>query len=118
MEEALRGDGPFTVFAPTNDAFAALPAGSLDTLLLPENREQLTSILTYHVVDGRVLSGDLTDGMLIPTLDGQTLTVGLTHEGYTLTDASGGTATILNADIEAGNGVVHVIDSVLLPAAS
>ena len=117
LEEALRGDGPFTVFAPTNDAFAALPAGTLDTLLLPENRDQLTSILTYHVVEGRVLSSDLTDGMHIPTLDGQTLTVGVTHDGYTLTDTSGRTATILNADIEAGNGVVHTIDTVLLPAA-
>jgi uncharacterized surface protein with fasciclin (FAS1) repeats len=87
LVETLQGDGPFTVFAPTNDAFAALPAGTLDSLLLPENKETLAGILTYHVVSGKVM----------------------------LKDAKGGVATVASADIEASNGVVHVIDAVVLP---
>jgi uncharacterized surface protein with fasciclin (FAS1) repeats len=113
----LSGDGPFTVFAPVNDAFAALPAGTVDTLLASENQAQLTSVLTYHVVPSKVLSSDLSDGMTVTTVQGQPLTVGVQGNAVTLTDASGNTASVVQADVEAGNGVVHVIDHVLLPAA-
>jgi uncharacterized surface protein with fasciclin (FAS1) repeats len=113
----LNGDGPFTVFAPVNDAFAALPAGTVDTLLAPENQVQLTSVLTYHVVPSKVLSSDLSDGMTVTTVQGQSLTVGVQGDAVTLTDASGNTASVVQADVEAGNGVVHVIDHVLLPSA-
>ena len=113
----LNGGGPFTVFAPVNDAFAALPAGTVDTLLAPENQAQLTSVLTYHVVPSKVLSSDLSDGMTVTTVQGQPLTVGVQGNEVTLTDASGNTASVVQADVEAGNGVVHVIDHVLLPAA-
>jgi uncharacterized surface protein with fasciclin (FAS1) repeats len=116
LAKTLNGDGPFTVFAPVNDAFAALPAGTLDTLLLPENEDQLTAVLTYHVVPQEAMSDDLTDGMTITTVQGQPLTVGVSDAGVTLTDASGNTVSVVQADIEAGNGVVHVIDGVLLPA--
>ena len=113
----LSGDGPFTVFAPVNDAFAALPAATVDTLLAPENQAQLTSVLTYHVVPSKVLSSDLSDGMTVTTVQGQSLTVGVKGDAVTLTDASGNTASVVQADVEAGNGVVHVIDHVLVPAA-
>ena len=113
----LSGDGPFTVFAPVNDAFAALPAGTVDTLLAPENKAQLTSVLSYHVVPSKVLSSDLSDGMTVMTVQGQPLTVGVQGDAVTLTDASGNTASVVQADVEAGNGVVHVIDHVLLPSA-
>jgi uncharacterized surface protein with fasciclin (FAS1) repeats len=113
----LSGDGPFTVFAPVNDAFTALPAGTVDTLLAPENQAQLTSVLTYHVVPSKVLSSDLSDGMTVTTFQGQPLTVGVQGDTVTLTDASGNTASVIQADVEAGNGVVHVIDHVLLPSA-
>ena len=116
LAETLDGDGPFTVFAPVNEAFAALPAGTLDTLLLPENEDQLTAVLTYHVVPQEAMSDDLSDGMTITTVQGQPLTVGVSDTGVTLTDASGNTVSVVQADIEAGNGVVHVIDGVLLPA--
>ena len=105
------------VFAPVNDAFAALPAGTLDTLLLPENEDQLTAVLTYHVVPQQAMSDDLTDGMTITTVQGQPLTVGVSDTGVTLTDTNGNAVSVVQADIEAGNGVVHVIDGVLLPAA-
>jgi uncharacterized surface protein with fasciclin (FAS1) repeats len=117
LAETLNGDGPFTVFAPVNDAFAALPAGTLDTLLLPENGDQLKAVLTYHVVPLEAMSDDLSDGMTITTVQGQPLTVGVSDAGVTLTDASGNAVSVVQADIEAGNGVVHVIDEVLLPAA-
>ncbi len=116
LVDTLTGPGPFTVFAPTNEAFGALPAGTVDNLLKPENSAQLTSVLTYHVVPGEVLSGSLKDGMVVTTVEGQTLTVGVAPGGVTLTDASGNTVSVAKADIEAGNGVVHVIDGVLLPA--
>jgi len=117
LAETLNGDGPFTVFAPVNDAFAALPAGTLDTLLLPENQDQLTAVLTYHVVPQEATSDDLRDGMTITTVQGQPLTVSVSDTGVTLTDASGNAVSVIQADIEAGNGIVHVIDAVLLPAA-
>jgi uncharacterized surface protein with fasciclin (FAS1) repeats len=111
----LEGAGPFTVFAPTNDAFAALPAGTLDTLLKPENKPQLASILTYHVVAGKVLASDLKDGQVITTVQGGTLTVRIADGKVYLKDAKGGEVTVEKADVNADNGVVHVISGVLLP---
>ena len=117
LAETLSGDGPFTVFAPVNDAFAALPPGTLDSLLLPENQDQLAAVLTYHVVPQEAMSDDLSDGMTVTTVQGQPLTVGVTDAGVTLTDATGNTVSVVQADIDAGNGVVHIIDGVLIPAA-
>ncbi|HPD98968.1 MAG TPA: fasciclin domain-containing protein [Candidatus Saccharibacteria bacterium] len=115
LVETLQGAGPFTVFAPTNDAFAALPAGTLDTLLKPENQDQLKSILTYHVVPGTVLAGDLTDGQVITTVQGGTLTVKIADGMVYLVDATGNQVKVEKADVNADNGVVHVIGGVLLP---
>ena len=111
LGETLSGDGPFTVFAPTNDAFGALPAGTVDTLLEPANREKLTSVLTFHVVAGKLLAADLSDGQTLTTVQGQTLTVNV--DGATVT-VNG--VPVVQADVEASNGVVHVISGVLLPA--
>ena len=109
LAETLSSEGPFTVFAPTDDAFAALPEGLVDCLLLEENIDPLTAILTYHVVDGAVMSTDLTDGP-VPTLQGEEITVDLT-DGVTLNDS----VAVAAADVEASNGVIHVIDGVLVP---
>ena len=114
LVETLQGAGPFTVFAPTNAAFEALPAGTLETLLKPENVEQLKSILTYHVVSGKVMAADLKDGQVINTVQGGTLTVSLMDGNVYLTDAKGNKVTVEKADVAADNGVVHVINSVLL----
>ncbi|OEU12049.1 Fasciclin-domain-containing protein [Fragilariopsis cylindrus CCMP1102] len=103
-------NGPFTVFAPTDDAFAALPAGLVECLLEPDNKGALSAILTYHVVDGQVLSTDLTDGMMAPTLQGEDVTINTT-DGVVINDS----ATVITADIMTSNGVVHVIDAVLVP---
>ena len=105
---ALAGDGPFTVFAPTETAFQALPAGTVETLLKPENKGQLTSTLTYHVAAGKVKSSDLEDGPLA-TLNGATVTVDLT-DGVKINDSN-----VITPDIEACNGVIHTIDAVLTP---
>jgi uncharacterized surface protein with fasciclin (FAS1) repeats len=111
LVETLTGEGPFTLFAPTDEAFAALPEGTVESLLEPENQEQLTNILLYHVVPGRVMSMDLTDDMEAGTaLEGQSLMIDL-DDGVMVNDAS-----VVTADIEASNGVIHVIDSVILPA--
>ena len=112
LVETLQGDGPFTVFAPTNAAFEALPAGTLENLLKPENREQLRSILTYHVVSGKVMSTDLTDGMNAATVAGGDVMVNTTN-GVRLNNA----ASVTTADVPASNGVVHIIDAVLMPPA-
>jgi uncharacterized surface protein with fasciclin (FAS1) repeats len=110
LVETLTGEGPFTVFAPTDEAFAALPEGTVETLLMPENQEQLANILLYHVVPGKVMSGDLSDDMEADTaLEGQSLTIDLDN-GVMVEQA-----TVVTADIEASNGVIHVIDSVILP---
>lgn len=109
LVETLQGDGPFTVFAPTNEAFAALPAGTLDNLLKPENKDQLAAILTYHVVPGIVRSTDLKDGMTAATANGSNITVSL-DGGAMINDAN-----VTTADVEASNGVVHIIDKVILP---
>ncbi|MBX3286457.1 MAG: fasciclin domain-containing protein [Actinobacteria bacterium] len=117
LVDTLSGDGPFTVFAPTNEAFAALPDGTLDTLLMPENKDQLAGILTYHVVAGKVMAADLSDGQEVETVNGEMLTVGIDGEKVTLTDAAGNTVNVVDTDIEASNGVIHVIDGVVLPSA-
>ncbi|MEY8840273.1 fasciclin domain-containing protein [Cribrihabitans sp. XS_ASV171] len=109
LVETLKGDGPFTVFAPTDAAFAALPEGTVESLLMPENKDQLASILTYHVVPGKVMSGDLSDGMTPTTVQGGEITIDL-GEGVMVNDAN-----VVNADIEASNGVIHVIDKVIMP---
>ena len=115
LVETLSGEGPFTVFAPTNEAFDALPDGTLDTLL-EDPTGDLASILTYHVVPSVAMSTDLTDGMEVETVNGETLTIGVSDEGVTVTDATGNTVNVVTADLEASNGVIHVIDGVLLPA--
>jgi uncharacterized surface protein with fasciclin (FAS1) repeats len=109
LEETLRGEGPFTVFAPTDEAFAALPEGTVETLLMEENLDQLVAILTYHVVPGAVMSGDLSDGMMATTVQGGEIEIGTT-DGVTVNGAN-----VVTADIEASNGVIHVIDAVILP---
>jgi uncharacterized surface protein with fasciclin (FAS1) repeats len=123
LVETLMGEGPFTVFAPTNDAFAKLPAGTVENLLLPENKETLTKILTCHVV-GKAVLAEALQGMIaddggkhpVPTLGGCTLQA--TYEGgvMMLTDEAGNVATVTIADVKQSNGVIHVIDTVMLPA--
>jgi len=110
LVETLKGAGPFTVFAPTNTAFAALPAGTVDGLLKPESKTALTGILTYHVVSGAVKAGDLKDGQKIKTLQGEELTVGI-KGGKVMINGANVTA----ADLTGTNGVVHVLDAVLMP---
>lgn len=117
LVETLQGEGPFTVLAPTNAAFDALPEGTLNDLLLPENKDTLAGILTYHVISGEVLSSDLTDGQVVTTVQGEELTVSLADGMVMFTDTKGGSATVTTADVRAGNGVVHIIDAVLMPAA-
>ncbi len=110
LVETLSGPGPFTVFAPPNSAFDALPAGTVATLVQPANKAQLTSILTYHVVPGRIMAADLRDGQVLTTVNGARLTV---HKmGNTVMV---GDATITQADVRASNGVAHVINKVLMP---
>ena len=110
LESTLRGDGPFTVFAPSDEAFAKLPAGTVETLLKPENRDQLVSILTYHVVPGKVLSKSLAGKKLdATTVQGTTVAVNGKH-GVKVDNAN-----VVKADIKTSNGVIHVIDSVLMP---
>ncbi|NOD35169.1 MULTISPECIES: fasciclin domain-containing protein [unclassified Ruegeria] len=110
LVDTLKGEGPFTVFAPTDDAFAALPEGTVADLLKPENKDQLVAILTYHVVPGKVMSGDLTDDMTAATVQGGDITIDL-DSGVMVNDAN-----VVQADIETKNGVIHVIDKVILPA--
>ena len=107
----LSGPGPFTVFAPVDAAFTALPAGTVDTLLKPENKAKLAGILTYHVVAGKVMSTDLTDGMTATTVNGQTITIHLTGGKVLVNDAE-----VIIADVNTDNGVVHAINAVLMPA--
>ena len=109
LVETLKGEGPFTVFAPTDAAFAALPAGTVEDLLKPENKDKLVSILTYHVVPGKVMSGDLTEGMKAKTVQGGEVTI--TLDGGAKVNG----AAVSTPDIETSNGVIHVIDAVILP---
>ncbi len=113
LVETLKGDGPFTVFAPTDAAFAALPAGTVETLLLPENRDKLTAILTYHVVPARVPASDLAGQTVsVRTVNGKTLTVD-GRNGVKVNDAM-----VTQADIATSNGIIHVVDAVILPPES
>jgi uncharacterized surface protein with fasciclin (FAS1) repeats len=109
LVDVLKSDGPFTVFAPTDAAFAALPEGTVETLLMPENKDQLIAILTYHVVPGKVMSTDLVDDMTAATVQGSSVSIDL--DNGVMVDG----ATVVAADIEATNGVIHVIDRVILP---
>ena len=108
LAETLSGEGPFTVFAPTDAAFEALPEGVLEALLLPENKDALTSILTYHVVSGEVMAADVTAGD-VPTVEGSTIAI-TTDGGVKVNEA-----TVTATDVDASNGVIHVIDAVLVP---
>ena len=110
LVDTLKGAGPFTVFAPTDEAFAKLPAGTVETLLKPENKEKLKSVLTYHVVPARAMSSDLQDGQSVPTVNGKTATVKIADGKVTV-----GEANVTQADVAASNGVIHVIDTVLMP---
>ncbi|MBI1402684.1 MAG: fasciclin domain-containing protein [Porphyrobacter sp.] len=122
LVDTLSGPGPFTVFAPTNAAFAKLPAGTVETLLKPENKALLTGILTYHVVPGRVSASQLIDMIKkgggkaeLTTVNGAKLTAMVKDGKVVLTDAKGGTATVTQADVFQSNGVIHVTDAVSLP---
>ena len=110
LVDTLKGDGPFTVFAPTDEAFAKLPEGTVDDLLKPENKDQLAAILTYHVVPGKTMSADLAGQTLeVESVQGDTIAIDAT-DGVKVDDA-----TVVTADIETDNGVIHVIDTVIMP---
>jgi uncharacterized surface protein with fasciclin (FAS1) repeats len=118
----LKGPGPFTVFAPTNAAFAKLPAGTVDTLLKPANKPMLTSVLTYHVVAGKMNAADIAAAIKagggkaeLTTVQGGTLTASMMGKTLTLTDGKGGMSHVTIADVNQSNGVIHVVDTVLLP---
>jgi uncharacterized surface protein with fasciclin (FAS1) repeats len=122
LVDTLAGSGPFTVFAPTDDAFARLPAGTVDTLLQPQSRDQLVAVLTYHVVPGKVTAAELVEMIrsgggqaTLKTVQGGTLTARLAGNGVALTDARGGTARVIATDLVQSNGVIHVTDAVSLP---
>jgi len=110
LVETLQGEGPFTVFAPTDEAFAKLPSGTVDGLLKPESKEKLVSILTYHVVPGKVMADDVTKLSEVKTLNGQSLTIEAEDNTVMINSAK-----VVKTDIECSNGVIHVIDAVVLP---
>ena len=123
LVDTLKSPGPFTVFAPTNEAFSALPAGTVDTLLKPENKAMLTKILTYHVVPGRITTADLTrmihaghGSATLKTVAGETLVAKMAGKGITLTDGKGDVAHLTIANVYQSNGVIQVIDTVMLPS--
>ena len=118
----LNSDGPFTVFAPTNDAFAKLDEGTVETLLKPENKATLTSVLTYHVVSGKFMAADVVAAITknngsftIPTVQGGQLVASLRGDNVILTDELGNTSTIIITDVAASNGIIHAIDTVVMP---
>ena len=113
LVDALKGDGPLTVFAPTDAAFAALPEGTVENLLKPENKEQLQGILLYHVVSGKIMAADIGSGASPATLQGASIDVVGSSSGVTVNGAN-----VVTADIETSNGVIHVIDAVILPPVS
>ena len=122
LVQTLKGPGPFTVFAPTNEAFAALPAGTVDTLLKPENKATLTKVLTYHVVSGKMDAATLSKAIdagggkaMLTTVSGGMLTATKSGSAIMLTDEKGGMATVTIPDVIQSNGVIHVVDKVLLP---
>lgn len=110
LVDTLQGEGPFTVFAPTDAAFAALPDGTVETLLLPENKDQLIAVLTYHVVAGEVTAAQVVDLTSATTVNGQDISISVMDDTVMINDA-----TVIQADIMTSNGVIHVIDTVLLP---
>ncbi|MEM6522162.1 MAG: fasciclin domain-containing protein [Bacteroidota bacterium] len=110
LVDVLKSDGPFTVFAPTDDAFAALPAGTLESLLKPENKDKLVAILKYHVVAGKIMSTDLSNGQSAATVQGEKIKVSISSGEVKIDNAK-----VVAADVKAKNGVVHVIDQVILP---
>src|ERR1700716_2068833 len=118
LVETLEGKGPFTVFAPTNTAFGKLPAGPVDTLVKPESKATLTKILTYHVVPGKLEASSLTDGKKLKTVEGEELTVHAAGGKVMIVDAKGGSSTVTIPNVNQSNGVLHVVDTVLMPAAS
>lgn len=122
LVKTLSADGPFTVFAPTNAAFEALPDGTVETLLKPKSKTTLISILTYHVVPGKLMAADVVKAIndnggeyVVETVQGNRLILSLDGDSVVLTDAKGGTATVAQADVAASNGVIHAIDSVVMP---
>ncbi|MCW5683362.1 MAG: fasciclin domain-containing protein [Pseudolabrys sp.] len=122
LVDTLSGPGPFTVFAPTNEAFKKLPAGTVDTLLKPENKDKLKAVLTYHVVAGRMSAKDLMDAVkkgggkaMLKTVEGEDLTITQSGNMLTVTDAKGDKAKVTIANVNQSNGVIHVIDTVMLP---
>ena len=115
LVDTLSGKGPFTVFAPTNAAFGKLPAGTVDALVKPESKATLTKILTYHVVSGKVEASDLTDGKKLKTVEGEELTVKKSGDSVMIVDAKGGSSTVTIPDVNQSNGVIHVVDTVLMP---
>lgn len=122
LVETLNSEGPFTVFAPTNEAFSKLPAGTLESLLKPENKGTLSSILTYHVVAGKFMAGDVLKAIkdnggkfVITTVNGEKLTAHVMDGKVMLKDAKGNSSTIILTDVDASNGVIHAIDSVVMP---
>lgn len=124
LVDTLAGTGPFTVFAPVNAAFEKLPAGTVDTLLKPENKEKLSGVLTYHVVSGRMTAADLTKAITdgngtatLTTVQGENLTAKMDGTNVVLTGEGGSTAIVTQADVPQSNGVIHVIDGVLMPKA-
>jgi len=110
LATTLSGVGPFTVFAPVDAAFEALPSGTVETLVKPENKAQLSGILTYHVIAGKIMSSDLTDGMKAETVNGQEVTIHIKDGKVFVNDAE-----VVIADVETSNGVVHAIDKVIMP---
>ncbi len=115
LVDTLNGPGPFTVFAPTNEAFDKLPPGTVDTLVKPENKDTLVKILTYHVVPGKLTASDLKDGQVLTTVQGETLTVSKKMGHVTLTDSKGGQSMVTIPNVMQSNGVIHVVDTVLMP---
>tara|TARA_R110002126_G_scaffold71295_1_gene178855 strand:- start:678 stop:1232 length:555 start_codon:yes stop_codon:yes gene_type:complete len=122
LVETLQGKGPFTVFAPTNEAFAKLPMGTVETLLKPENKKMLQTILTYHVVAGKMNSGDIAKAIkaghgkaMLKTVSGGTLTAWMKGKKLYITDEKGGMSQVTIADVNQSNGVIHVVNAVLLP---
>jgi uncharacterized surface protein with fasciclin (FAS1) repeats len=122
LVDTLQGPGPFTIFAPTNAAFAQLPADTVDSLLMPENKSELTAVLTYHVVPGRLTTSDLKEAIkggggeaTIKTVQGEPLTISQKRRAFDITDLKGRTARVTIADVLQSNGVIHVINKVLMP---
>jgi uncharacterized surface protein with fasciclin (FAS1) repeats len=115
LVDTLSGAGPFTVFAPTNAAFNKLPAGTVQSLVKPENKATLTKILTYHVVPGRLEAADLTDGKVLTTVEGEQLTVRNSGGRVSIVDAKGDVSRVTIPNVNQSNGVIHVVNTVLLP---